>query len=58
MDFEPEEELPEGIAKRIRINEPIDCPTSDCGALILDYDKNERIVKKYYEGLANPSIKV
>jgi len=57
-NFEAEEKLPERIARRIRINEPIDCPTSDCGALILDYDKDGRIIDKFYEGLRNPNVKV
>jgi hypothetical protein len=44
------EELPEGIAKRVRILNPIDPPRTGAGAKVFDFDKDGKLIDVYFEG--------
>ena len=44
-----EEELPEGIAKRVSIEPPPDPPSSFSGAKIFDFDEQGKLVDVYFE---------
>lgn len=41
--------LPKGVSKRIKIINPIDCPTTYGGAKVIDFDENGRIIDSFFE---------
>jgi len=50
------EELPDGIAKRVKILNPNYCPQANCGALVFDFDEEGKLVESYFEGLKNNRV--
>lgn len=49
LDDNVKEVLPEGIVKRVRIENPIDPPTSASGAKIYDFDEDGKLIDVYFE---------